>query len=112
MFGTNIRAIIPQMAMSAGTMIALSTREIIMGKHSNLGPIDPQIAGIPAHGVIEEFNRAAGASAGICWNRMTSVSNAKQEFCPASCYPGVDAAADKAPPQPDEHEAEPVESTP
>jgi ATP-dependent protease ClpP protease subunit len=58
MFGTNIRAIIPQMAMSAGTMIALSAKEILMGKHSNLGPIDPQIAGIAAHGVIEEFNRA------------------------------------------------------
>ena len=26
-----------------------------MGKNSNLGPIDPQIGGIAAHGVIEEF---------------------------------------------------------
>src|SRR5258708_1830409 len=58
MFGTNIRVIVPQSAMSAGTMIALSAKEILMGKHSNLGPIDPQIGGIPAHGVIEEFNRA------------------------------------------------------
>jgi hypothetical protein len=58
MFGTNIRAFIPQLAMSAGTMIALSCREIIMGKHSSLGPIDPQIHGLPAHGIIEEFDRA------------------------------------------------------
>ncbi len=58
MFGTNIRAIVPQIAMSAGTMIALSCREVLMGKHSSLGPIDPQIGGIPAHGVIEEFERA------------------------------------------------------
>lgn len=57
-FGSNIRAIIPQIAMSAGTMIACSCSEIVMGKHSNLGPIDPQFAGLPAHGVIEEFNRA------------------------------------------------------
>ena len=57
-FGTNIRAIVPQIAMSAGTMMALSCKEIILGKHSNLGPIDPQIAGMPAHGVIEEFNQA------------------------------------------------------
>jgi len=57
-FGTNIRAIVPQLAMSAGTMIACSCREIIMGNHSSLGPIDPQIGGIPAHGIIEEFNRA------------------------------------------------------
>ena len=58
MFGTDIRAIVPQLAMSAGTMLALSCREIILGKHSNLGPIDPQIGGMAAHGVVEEFNRA------------------------------------------------------
>lgn len=58
MFGSNIRAIVPQLAMSAGTMIACACQEIIMGKHSNLGPIDPQYAGIPAHGVCEEFSRA------------------------------------------------------
>jgi len=57
-FGTNIRMIIPQIAMSAGTMIACSGKEIIMGKHSCLGPTDPQFRGIPAHGVIEEFERA------------------------------------------------------
>jgi membrane-bound ClpP family serine protease len=58
MFGRNVRAIVPQLAMSAGTMIALSCREIVMGKHSSLGPIDPQIEGIAAHGVIEEFAQA------------------------------------------------------
>jgi membrane-bound ClpP family serine protease len=58
MFGKDIRAIVPQIAMSAGTMIALSCKEIVMGKHSSLGPIDPQIAGLPAHGIIEEFERA------------------------------------------------------
>ena len=30
-----------------------------MGEHSSLGPIDPQYMGVPAHGVIEEFTRAA-----------------------------------------------------
>ena len=58
MFGTDIRVIVPQLALSAGTMIACSAKEILMGKESSLGPIDPQVAGIPAHGVIEEFNRA------------------------------------------------------
>lgn len=57
-FGNDIRAIIPQIAMSAGTMIALSCKEILLGKHSNLGPIDPQIGGMPTHGIIEEFNTA------------------------------------------------------
>ena len=58
MFGDNIRAIIPQLAMSAGTMIACACKEIIMGKQSSLGPVDPQLKGIPAHGVVEEFDRA------------------------------------------------------
>lgn len=58
-FGSNIRAVVPQLAMSAGTMIACACREIIMGKQSSLGPIDPQIFGrLPAHGIVEEFRRA------------------------------------------------------
>lgn len=57
-FGTNIRAIIPQIAMSAGTLIALACKEIVMGTHSSLGPFDPQVSGVSAHGVLEEFERA------------------------------------------------------
>ena len=45
-FGKDIRAFVPQMAMSAGTMIALSCKEIVMGKQSNIGPIDPQFGGM------------------------------------------------------------------
>jgi len=58
MFGTDIRAFVPQLALSAGTMIACASREIIMGKESSLGPIDPQYRGLAAHGVVEEFERA------------------------------------------------------
>jgi len=58
MFGKDIRAIIPQISMSAGTMIALSCKEIMMGKQSNLGPIDPQIGGVPCQGVLDEFEQA------------------------------------------------------
>lgn len=58
MFGTDIRAIVPQIAMSAGTMVACSCKSIVMGKESNLGPIDPQLNGVPAYAVIEEFERA------------------------------------------------------
>ena len=58
MFGNNIRAIVPQLAMSAGTMIACSCKSILMGKQSNLGPIDPQLGPYPAHGIVEEFHRA------------------------------------------------------
>lgn len=40
---THIRAIVPQAAMSAACMMACATDEIVMGKHSSLGPIDPQM---------------------------------------------------------------------
>jgi hypothetical protein len=58
MFGNDLRAIIPQISMSAGTMIALSCKEIMMGKQSNLGPIDPQMGGVPCKGVLDEFEQA------------------------------------------------------
>ena len=58
MFQTNIRAIVPQLAMSGGTMMALAAGEILMGKHSSLGPIDPQINGAPAQAILEEFQQA------------------------------------------------------
>lgn len=58
MFGRDIRAIVPQIAMSAGTMLSLSCKSVLMGKQSCLGPIDPQIGGIPADVVVTEFKRA------------------------------------------------------
>ena len=57
-FHDDIRAIIPQISMSAGTMTACACKEILMGKQSNLGPIDPQSRGVPCQGVIEEFKKA------------------------------------------------------
>ena len=57
-FGNDIRVFVPQIAMSAGTMIALAAKEIVMGKQSSIGPIDPQFGGMSCAGVIEEFNTA------------------------------------------------------
>ncbi len=57
-FGNDIRAIVPQIAMSAGTMIACSCKVIIMGKESCLGPFDPQFNGISTKRVLEEFSFA------------------------------------------------------
>jgi membrane-bound ClpP family serine protease len=75
MFGNNIRAVVPQIAMSAGTIIACCCKEIWMGKQSNLGPIDPQLRGIPAHGVVQEFKRAINevkkdASRIVIWQQI------------------------------------------
>jgi hypothetical protein len=58
MFNKNIRVIVPQIAMSAGTMIACSSRKIVLGKQSSLGPIDPQMRDLPAQGVLNEFKKA------------------------------------------------------
>lgn len=59
MFGRDIRAIVPQMAMSGGAMIACACKEIVMGLQSNIGPFDPQIGGMPAQAIKSEFLRAA-----------------------------------------------------
>ena len=58
MFGSDIQAFVPQIAMSAGTMITCACQKIFMGKQSNLGPIDPQFSGIAAREVLNEFRRA------------------------------------------------------
>lgn len=59
---TNIRAFVPIGAMSAATMWCLACDEIAMGKHSQLGPIDPQLVmpqgAFPARAIIRQFERA------------------------------------------------------
>ena len=63
---SHIRVIVPQLAMSAATMIACAADEIVLGKHSFLGPTDPQIVLatnlgvrlIPAQAVLDQFDRA------------------------------------------------------
>jgi ClpP class serine protease len=62
----HIRAIVPQNAMSAATMISYACDEIVMGKHSAIGPIDPQITfptanghfTAPAQSILDEFEEA------------------------------------------------------
>lgn len=63
----SVRIIVPQNAMSAATMLACAADRIIMGKHSALGPIDPQIGFMtdggkpfraPAQSILDEFDRA------------------------------------------------------
>jgi hypothetical protein len=58
MFGDDIRAVIPQIAMSAGTLLACACKEIVMGMHSNIGPVDPQINGFSAYAVLNEVTLA------------------------------------------------------
>jgi len=59
----HIRAIVPLAAMSAATMMALACDEIVMGAHSQLGPIDPQLTihtpegprSAPGQAIIDQF---------------------------------------------------------
>lgn len=62
----HIRVIVPQAAMSAATMLACAANEIVMGKQSSLGPIDPQLGllheygvqFLPAQAIIDNFETA------------------------------------------------------
>ncbi len=48
----NTTTYVPYCAMSAGTIIALSTEKIVMGKYACLGPIDTQFFGFPIESYI------------------------------------------------------------
>ncbi len=43
---------VPHYAMSGGTLIALAADNIVLSDHAVLGPIDPQIGGLPAASVV------------------------------------------------------------
>ncbi len=43
---------VPHYAMSGGTLLALAADEIVLSQHAVLGPIDPQIGGLPAASVL------------------------------------------------------------
>ncbi len=48
-----VTAFVPHYAMSGGTLIALAADEIVMCRHSVLGPIDPQLGESPAASLIK-----------------------------------------------------------
>lgn len=60
----NVRVLVPMVAMSAATMWAMASDEIVMGNHSQLGPIDPQITlpvtglQLPAGALVDQFEKA------------------------------------------------------
>ena len=62
----NVKVYVPHMAMSAATMIACASDEIVMGRHSSIGPVDPQfnlqtdlgIRMVPAQSILDQFEKA------------------------------------------------------
>ena len=64
---SDIRVIIPLEAMSAATMISCAANRIVMGRHSFIGPIDPQfilrdqngmMMSVPAQAILDQFKMA------------------------------------------------------
>jgi ClpP class serine protease len=47
-----VTVFVPVYAMSGGTLIALAADEIVLAEFSVLGPIDPQIVGLPAASIV------------------------------------------------------------
>lgn len=43
-----VTVFVPHYAMSGGTLIAMAADQIVLNSHAVLGPIDPQIGGLPA----------------------------------------------------------------
>lgn len=56
-----VRFFVPHSAMSAATMLCFSGNEIAMSETSALGPIDPQVNGIPARAIKKGFDRVRKA---------------------------------------------------
>jgi len=51
-YSKRFRVIVPNAAMSAGTLIAMGSDEIVMSDTSNLGPIDPQMIFVQSKDVV------------------------------------------------------------
>ncbi|WP_284618049.1 SDH family Clp fold serine proteinase [Aquabacterium humicola] len=58
----DIEVVVPAFAMSAGTMIGLASNRLIMGRQSQIGPIDPQMPMngkfVSARAIVDQFERA------------------------------------------------------
>jgi hypothetical protein len=90
-----ITAYVPLQAKSAATMLAFGADEIVMGRHSELGPIDPQILipvpegsrFAPAHAIVRDFERAkreiaADVQALAAWTPiLRTYAGGLLEFC-------------------------------
>lgn len=55
-YPNQIRAIIPGYAMSGGTLLALSCKEIFMGNNACIGPVDPQLGSLFKFGSAKSWN--------------------------------------------------------
>jgi len=95
---------VPIYAMSGGTLIALAADEIVLGEFSVLGPIDPQILGLPAASIvrarqakpIEHVNDLTLVLADVSEKAVTQVKRGAVELLtPRIEIPAAEAIAEK-----------------
>jgi len=67
---SHVRAIVPQNAMSVACMLACACDEIVMGKQSALGPIDPQLS----------WNSSQGAVSAAAQSLLDELDAAKKDI--------------------------------
>lgn len=81
----DVRVIIPVAAMSAATMWSLAANRIVMGRHSQLGPVDPQLlmqwGAVPAGAITRTFSRAQDECAADP-NRLSAWVPTLQQYFP------------------------------
>ena len=102
---SKVTVFVPHYAMSGGTLIALAADEIVMCKHSVLGPIDPQLGDQPAASLIKVVEQKPVAEiddqtlirADIGRKAIAQVKQAAAaSCCSARCRPtGREALAEK-----------------
>jgi hypothetical protein len=83
--------LIPNYAMSAGTVLVMSGDAIYMDYYSILGPIDPQIRNrqgnfVPALGYLEKYNEMVAKSAGKDGLSQAELAFFVQKFDPAELH--------------------------
>ncbi|HZO94953.1 MAG TPA: ATP-dependent Clp protease proteolytic subunit [Candidatus Baltobacteraceae bacterium] len=72
---SDIRVIVPQLALSAGTMLACIGSRIVMGKHSCLGGFDPLMGNSSARTIVDDFWNAVNevkkdSANAIAWSTL------------------------------------------
>ena len=88
---------VPYMALSGGTMIALAADEIVMEPAAILGPVDPQLNGWPAVGILEAVSRKPPESVDDEWMILAAEARKSLQETRATVrsFVSTDAAVDR-----------------
>ena len=95
-----VTVFVPHYAMSGGTLIALAADEIVMCKHSVLGPVDPQLGESPAASLIKvveqkpisEIDDKTLVLADVGRKAIAQLKQTAASSCAGKCLPSKAAA--------------------